>query len=156
VSRADGGRRGVRARTADPAAGPWGPWRFDGRCRVLVHANGYEIDLAQSTTSAEVLDWIVQVAGKSWGDDTCLAQLVRAFDDLLQPQATLCSFGLEKGPINIKAVLTWTAAERRERMAVQRAVDAYITAERQRRGDPHAVVAVPLGGLLGADEAPAS
>lgn len=45
-----------------------------------------------SHSSAETLDWICQVAGKRWADDI-LARLVRALDDVLRPQARLCSFG---------------------------------------------------------------
>ena len=35
------------------------------------------------------------VGGKPWADDACLAGLVRAIDDLLQPQAYLCRTHLE-------------------------------------------------------------
>src|SRR6266446_10683802 len=36
------------------------------------------------------------VGGKPWADDACLAGLVRAIDDLLQPQAYLCSMGADR------------------------------------------------------------
>ena len=47
------------------------------------------------------------VGGKPWADDACLAGLVRAIDDLLQPQAYLCSMGgadrrLHREQVNIK------------------------------------------------------
>jgi hypothetical protein len=134
------------------AAGPWGPWRFDARRRVLDH-DWYEIDLDRCTSSAEVLDWICQVAGKSWADDATIAGLVRALDDVLAPQQYLCGFGLEAGPINVKTVLRQTAEARRERRRTERAIDAYVAAERKRRGDPGAIVAVPLELYLGREAA---
>src|SRR2546430_3946028 len=36
------------------------------------------------------------VGGKPWADDAYLAGLVRAIDDLLQPQAYLCSMGADR------------------------------------------------------------
>jgi hypothetical protein len=75
-----------------------GPWRLDPAARVLypVEPYRYEIDLDTCTSSAEVLDWISQVAGKTWADDTTVAGLIRALDDVLVPQAHLCSSGRAK------------------------------------------------------------
>jgi hypothetical protein len=73
----------------------WGPWRLDPELLTLT-CEGYEIDLEECLTPAAVLDWICQVAGKSWADDETLACLVRALDDILTPQATLCSWGRAK------------------------------------------------------------
>jgi hypothetical protein len=72
--------------------GDGGAWRLNPRYRVLTHPD-YEVDLDDCLTSAEVLDWIMQVAGKTWADDATLAGLVRALGDVLQPQARLCSWG---------------------------------------------------------------
>lgn len=55
----------------------------------------YEVDLDCCTTSAQVLDRVCQIAGKTWADDATLAGLVRALNDVLQPQATLCSLGTD-------------------------------------------------------------
>jgi hypothetical protein len=52
----------------------------------------------------------VQVAKKRWADERCVAGLVRAIDDLLRPQATLCSFGIDR----------LSAAAIRERLAACR------------------------------------
>ncbi|WP_276137307.1 hypothetical protein [Rhodococcus sp. T2V] len=75
--------------------GDWGPWRLDVANYALTHAgNRYSIDLRSCVTSAEVLDWIAQIAGKTWGEDpTVLAGLVVALDELLDFQGTLCSRG---------------------------------------------------------------
>jgi hypothetical protein len=41
-----------------------------------------------------------------------LAGLVRALDDLLEPQANLCSGEVERGPIDVKRVLKATTRSR--------------------------------------------
>jgi hypothetical protein len=75
----------------------WGPWHLDRKWRVLYveEPSGYryEVDLDHCLSSAEVLDWLCQIAGKTWADDATLAGLVRAIDDVLRPQARLCSSG---------------------------------------------------------------
>src|SRR5262245_48818977 len=40
--------------------------------------------------------WLEQRRRQAWADDACLAGLVRAIDDLLQPQAYLCSMGADR------------------------------------------------------------
>jgi hypothetical protein len=70
----------------------WGPWQLDAEVRVL-RSKHYEVDLDRCTTSAEVLDHICQVVDKTWADDAIVAGLVRALNDVLKPQANLCSFG---------------------------------------------------------------
>ncbi|GIG58764.1 hypothetical protein Lfu02_31360 [Longispora fulva] len=93
--------RGLRAVTAkDPARltkQGWGPWHLDASTRVLRNSSkdayDYEVDLDQCNTSAETLDWIIQIAGKTWGDDQTVSGLVRALNDILEPQAYLCPRG---------------------------------------------------------------
>ena len=43
---------------------------------------GYWIDLERCCSPSQVLDWIMQVANKSWADDETLASLVRAWTTL--------------------------------------------------------------------------
>lgn len=86
--------------------GDWGPWRLDPEIRVLypVWPYRYEVDLDKCLSSAQVLDWVCQIAGKTWGqdpdapwsDDAIVAGLVRALDDVLHPQGQLCSFGMSR------------------------------------------------------------
>lgn len=74
----------------------WGPWLLNPRTFVLVTfvaSYAYEVDLEDCTTPADVLDWIAQVAGKTWADDATTGGLVRALGDVLDPQANLCSDG---------------------------------------------------------------
>jgi hypothetical protein len=86
-------------------------WKYDPTRMTLDYLDHYgrlryDVDLEDMTTSAACLDWIFQVAGKGWCSDEALGQLVRQINQRLQPQQTLCSFGVEKGPINAAAILT--------------------------------------------------
>jgi hypothetical protein len=56
----------------------------------------YEVDLDTCTSSAEILDWIMQIAGKIWADDACLSGLVRALNGILDLQCTVCPHGQDK------------------------------------------------------------
>ena len=74
----------------------WGPWRYDPEILVLLHENGYEVDLERMSNSATVLDWIAQVCGKIWCDAECAGHLVKAIDELLSLQSTCCGCGVDK------------------------------------------------------------
>jgi hypothetical protein len=84
--------------------GGWGPWHLDRAQRTLwTDAGGYryDIDLDSCTSSAQVLDWICQIAAKTWGGtearhNAITAGLVHALTDVLHPQANLCSDGYGK------------------------------------------------------------
>lgn len=80
----------------------YGPWKFDPKNLTLTHKNGYEIDVESWTTSAEVLDWIFQIQSKSWNNAETMFTLIVAIEDIVNPQANLCSFGAEKGPIDVR------------------------------------------------------
>jgi hypothetical protein len=58
--------------------------------------NSYDVDLRTLTSSARMLDLIMQIDGKMWASAACLSGLVRALDDILNPQANLCSSGGDK------------------------------------------------------------
>ncbi len=66
----------------------------------------YEVNLDQCDTSAGVLDWIAQLAGKTWVTNDDLGDLVRALDEILDFQASLCGGGKGHGPINVKKKIT--------------------------------------------------
>jgi len=86
-------------------------WVLDAERLVLVLGDpvtggwAYEVDLERCATSAQVLNWIAQVATKQWASDEILAGLVRAINDVLKLQANLCGSGRERGPIDVKAVV---------------------------------------------------
>lgn len=72
-------------------------WHHDTRLRTLTYRPmDYEIDLDECRTSAQVLDWICQIAHKTWATDAVLAALVRQLDRVLRPQVNLCSGGVEQ------------------------------------------------------------
>jgi hypothetical protein len=66
----------------------------------------YGFDLADLVSSAKMLDMIMQIDGKRWATDQCLAGLIHALNDILYPQAYLCSGGWDKRlkPKKIKAL----------------------------------------------------
>jgi len=94
-------RESERLRLEKCLAEGWGPWKYDPKDHTLEHQRtGYWIALSDVTTSAHMLDWIFQLHGKTWGrEDQTVLHLLDAFNDLFHPQATLCSWGKEKGPI---------------------------------------------------------
>jgi hypothetical protein len=75
----------------------WGCWKYHPENLTLECRDErgfiYEVDLERCSTSAEVLDWIFQVSKKTWATADIVKDLLTAFDDLLSPQARLCSFG---------------------------------------------------------------
>jgi len=85
----------MRARVSD-----WGGWYLSKNLELLYRAypggGVYPIDPEYLTSSPAMLDLIIQVAKKEWATDACLAGLVRALNDLLDPQSTLCSCGSHK------------------------------------------------------------
>jgi hypothetical protein len=93
--------RRERARRLD-----YGPWKYDAKKLTLTHVGErYEIDLEECKTSAAVLDWIFQIRTKGWADAETMMGFVDVIRDKLRPQATLCSHGQEKGPIDVKKVI---------------------------------------------------
>jgi hypothetical protein len=79
----------------------WGNWVFDPKRLTLSHAIegcdvDYEIDLEEIHSSAAILDWIFQILQKPWADPGTMHDLLRAFEDILEPQANYCSFEQDK------------------------------------------------------------
>jgi hypothetical protein len=86
------------ARLPSPAHGDrWGSWKFDAHRLVLEYEPfSYEVDLERLTSAARALDVIFQLSGKTWIKRNDIGDLIEAMDDLLHPQATLCSWGAAK------------------------------------------------------------
>jgi hypothetical protein len=107
---------------AVPSPRDWGPWRLDTRTWVLypVEPYRYEVDLEECLTSAEVLDKTFQIAQKTWADDALIAGLIRALDDVLHPQATLCSSGQHKTTTRarVRQMARQARAERKRALAM--------------------------------------
>ena len=66
----------------------------------------YSVPLTDMTTSANALDWIFQLRQKTWVSDAEIGAIIYALDELLQPQACLCSNGIEHGPIDVQVELS--------------------------------------------------
>ena len=95
-------------RAVSVAVTPSSPWRFNSRSLTLSYVapqERYYVKLKECATSAGMLDWIMQVAGKYWATDEVVASLVRELNRLLNPQGNLCSCGEERGPINVRNVI---------------------------------------------------
>jgi len=89
--------------TFPPSPIAFGDWIYDPSNLTLRYRektpDAYEIDLEICTTSAEVLDWIFQVRSKMHVGPIEISDLLRALKAIIDPQATLCSWGKERGPI---------------------------------------------------------
>jgi hypothetical protein len=70
--------------------------RESGKDRYIAFLGCYEADLERLRTSAAVLDFACQIEGSIWGVNNGVRDFFRAIDDLLDPQASLCSFGTNK------------------------------------------------------------
>lgn len=73
-----------------PIGDDWGPWKLDAATLAL-RCEHYDVDLERCLTSAQTLDWIMQVDGKGWATSDVTGGLVRALRDVLDPQQWLCS-----------------------------------------------------------------
>jgi hypothetical protein len=90
----------------------WGEWEYNNRTFVITHLGAkYDVDLERCATSAQMLDYIFQVAGKAWMTPKDLGDLVQALDDLLSPQGTLCSLTEDK-KLDVKKHLLKKAAKK--------------------------------------------
>lgn len=87
----------------------WGSWKYHPNNFTLECRDErgfiYEVDLERCRTSAEMLDWIFQVNKKTWATAEIVKNLLDAFECLLSPQATLCSFGVSTS-MNPREVLS--------------------------------------------------
>jgi hypothetical protein len=88
----------------------WGKWWLDVKRLCLVYqpegrSGGYEVDIEQINSSAEMLDWIFQINNKGWASAKDIADLLEAFGDIFYPQANLCSGGVDSQIENPTAFL---------------------------------------------------
>jgi hypothetical protein len=79
-----------------PDESRWGGWHRRGKRALVYRRDEYEVDLITCTSSAEVLDWVAQVAQKDWATTDCVGGLCRAFDDIFNLQSTLCGCGHDR------------------------------------------------------------
>lgn len=78
----------------------WGVWSLDLDTLTLTAAlsrgQTYAIELNRCLTAAQVLDWVMQIGGKSWRDEA-LSDFIDAIRDTVHPQGGLCSFAVVSG-----------------------------------------------------------
>lgn len=75
----------------------WRGWQLCPTAPASLDYGSYQVDLSEITDSAEALDCIYQVGLKTWTKDGAhLLGFFRALDDILDPQANLCSFGTDR------------------------------------------------------------
>lgn len=75
----------------------WRPWSLDTENYTLLRitddeTSDYPVDLDKCLDSANVLDWVLHLDGRAGSDQVTLG-LLRALNDLLEPQQNLCSYG---------------------------------------------------------------
>src|SRR5215470_18055773 len=80
----------------------WGDWSLDapqtGQPHLVSEIDGrerYAIGLYGIVGSAAMLDWIMQLRPKTWVTNDIIGDLVSAFDDIFDPQGTLCGTGVD-------------------------------------------------------------
>jgi hypothetical protein len=88
----------------------WGRWKYRPDKLTLEYEEKpgratYPVDLEELTDPAKALDMIMQVTNKVWATTADVGNLVRAINELLSPQATLCSFGRSKRIRSVRKVL---------------------------------------------------
>ena len=91
----------------------WGRWKlekyalvFRGPYKLLgmtpaedwTMTTTYEIGLERCLTGAAVADWIFQINGKKWATPKVVKDFVSALEEVLNPQAKLCNWGLAGRP----------------------------------------------------------
>lgn len=76
----------------------WGDWELQAANLTLQHHGEYryEVDLEKISSCGEMLDWIFQVQNKMTFSKQAKFDFLEALNEIFHPQATLCSFGLQK------------------------------------------------------------
>jgi len=83
--------------TKKPKRNEWGGWRLEKDLvgKYFLYLDSYPIDLEEINSCAAMLDWIFQINKHSYSKES-VKDLVRAFDDIFDPQANCCSYEQEK------------------------------------------------------------
>ena len=75
----------------------WGPWHLRRETLELLYIDArgcqeYAVDLEDCYNSASTLDWVAQVAEKSWVSSADIGDLVLALNDVIGLQQNICGF----------------------------------------------------------------
>ena len=72
-------------------------WKFEKNLTLnLTEQPGYQIDLERCNSSAQILDWIIQVSKKTWAGNEIVGSLVKHLDRCLHIQGNICSCGSDQ------------------------------------------------------------
>jgi hypothetical protein len=86
--------------TATAQTNKWGLWSFDPALLSLTlkkeGVGPYSIALRDIKSSACMLDFIFEIRGKRWATNEVIGDLITAFQDLFDPQVTLCTGRADK------------------------------------------------------------
>jgi len=80
-------------------------WRWVPESLTLRYSHdgiSYPVPLTDMTTCASLLDWIMQLSEKAWLSREDLGAFVWAVNELIRPQACLCSGGNDLGEIDVR------------------------------------------------------
>ena len=85
----------------------WGNWVLDASTRQLFYEGvyHYHVDLDRCRDSAQVLDWIQHICGKTFAhkDPQCVFDLVCALKEILQIPKGYCEWGVAAvNPVDVK------------------------------------------------------
>lgn len=73
----------------------FGKWKYTPGTKVLEHKTShYQVEVELMPDAAACLDWIFQATAKRWCSPQDTADLVEAIRAIVNPQATLCSWGI--------------------------------------------------------------
>jgi len=72
-------------------------WVYDRRSRMVIYKeSGYDVPMWNCNTSAQILDWIIQLSQKEWEAPDALLGFIRMVNYLIDIQAHLCPGGESK------------------------------------------------------------
>lgn len=111
----------------------------------------YQIDLDRCKTSAQVLDWIIQVAKKTWTTQEVIADLVLMLDRCLDLQANICSWGADH-PFNAEKWLKTKKAYRHYHLSSEE-FENFLREYMRNDGEEDGIVAINFAKIQAAEEA---
>ncbi len=78
----------------------WGKWVYKkDTLEIVYHSEEkweYGVDLERCRNSSDILDWIIQIAQKSWATPEDIGNLVRALDELAEYDLQSLCYGSQE------------------------------------------------------------
>lgn len=74
-----------------------GVWEYRPKqMSIFHHEFSYWISVERLTNSAEILDWLAQIRGKTWADSKAIGDLLEMINTLIPLQQYVCGNGVGK------------------------------------------------------------